>query len=96
MKYIPLILVTALILALPLLSFIADANRNSGVEFKTSAEKLSYALGMQIGASFKDMDAEINLELLMQGITDQLEQNETRISPEEVLELKETLSDTKL
>ena len=51
---------------------------------------------MQIGASFKDIESEINLEILIQGIEDQLEQNEARISPEEASEFKKVLSETTL
>lgn len=50
---------------------------------KTEAEKTSYALGMDVGISFKQLPAEIDLDSLVMGINDSFKGEELKLSREE-------------
>lgn len=50
---------------------------------KTETEKTSYALGMDVGISFKQIPAEIDFDSLVMGITDAFKGAEFKISREE-------------
>ena len=61
------------ILAVPYLSFSSCAQETEKTELKTKSEKMSYALGANIGASIKPAAAEIDYDALIQGVKDTLE-----------------------
>ena len=56
----------------------------------SKVEKTSYALGLDVGQSFKRLPIEIDLKVLCQGIEDIFKGNEILISQEE---FKSTLSE---
>ncbi len=51
--------------------------------FKTEEEKISYALGIDIGQSFKQLPVKVNIDLLSQGIADVFLGKEIKMSQEE-------------
>ena len=51
-------------------------------------EKLSYAMGLQIGASLKSISTEVNLPILFQAIEDQLEGREALLTLQEAMEIQ--------
>jgi len=55
------------------LLFSSCAQETEKTELKTTSEKMSYALGANIGASVKPAAAEINYDALIQGVKDTLE-----------------------
>ena len=61
----------------------------AGKELKTPSEKLSYTLGMDIGAFLKEVPKEIDLEIFMQGIKDNFKGDTTLITQEEATQIKQ-------
>lgn len=55
----------------------------SNVELKTDAQKRSYALGMDIGNSVKDLPVELKVDYLAAGISDTVAGGETQLSEQE-------------
>lgn len=62
--------------------------KDKEVALETFNDKVSYVLGMDIGASLKDTKTEINREALYRGIQDSLDDREPRIDPEQTEALK--------
>jgi FKBP-type peptidyl-prolyl cis-trans isomerase FklB len=56
---------------------------------KTVTEKTSYALGMDVGISFKNLPAEIDVDYLVSGIKDTFTGDKLKISKEEFQSLME-------
>jgi FKBP-type peptidyl-prolyl cis-trans isomerase FkpA/FKBP-type peptidyl-prolyl cis-trans isomerase FklB len=54
-------------------------------ELKTETEKVSYAIGMDIGNSLKRLDADIDTNALRQGVQDVLKGEKTLMTQEEVM-----------
>ena len=69
MKQISLLILTVVLY----LSFSSCAQETEKTELKTKSEKMSYALGSNIGASVKPAAAEIDYDALIQGVKDTLE-----------------------
>ena len=59
-------------------------------ELTTPVEKLSYALGMQVGNSIKMMQAELDLPTFHQAIKDQFNGKETLLTMQEATEIQRT------
>lgn len=59
------------------------ASETEKKELQTETEKVSYALGLDIGASLKQLDSEIDLASLYQGIKDTLTSAQPLMSKEE-------------
>lgn len=57
-------------------------------ELETDEQKLSYALGLEIGTFLKGLGTEIDLELFQRAIEDQLKGRKPLISPEEAAQIK--------
>ncbi len=57
---------------------------------KTEQEKLSYAIGFQVGQSFKNEGLEIDSKTLAQAIDDVLKGNELKLSMDEMRDVVET------
>lgn len=57
---------------------------NSGGEFDSPEARRSYALGMDIGNSLKELPVEIQTDALTEGVTDVVSDGETRLSQEEL------------
>jgi FKBP-type peptidyl-prolyl cis-trans isomerase FklB len=56
---------------------------------KTQKEKLSYAIGMNIGSNMKQQGVEIDLEIMMKALKDTLAGNKPKLSEQEI---KDTLA----
>lgn len=69
MKQISLLILTVVLY----LSFSSCAQETEKTELTTKSEKMSYALGSNIGASVKSAAAEIDYDALIQGVKDTLE-----------------------
>lgn len=64
-------------------------------EFKSEQEKLSYALGVDIGMRLKDLETDIDLAAFLKGVEDRLEDREPALSVEELNTVKKTFFDKK-
>jgi FKBP-type peptidyl-prolyl cis-trans isomerase len=58
----------------------------------TDTEKFSYAIGMDIGRSLKRLDTEIDSAALRQGVQDVLDDKETLLTQEQVVEVMTSFS----
>lgn len=56
---------------------------------KTSSGRLSYALGLEIGASLKRLQTEIDLAVFARGVEDSLKGRETFLTPQEAAKVRE-------
>jgi FKBP-type peptidyl-prolyl cis-trans isomerase len=65
-----------------------DAQKAAGPSLETDAQKRSYALGMDIGNSVKDLPVELQTELLAAGIRDTV-RGEAQLSQEEFQKVME-------
>ncbi|MHC4622948.1 MAG: FKBP-type peptidyl-prolyl cis-trans isomerase [Planctomycetota bacterium] len=65
----------------------AETARAKAVSLTSEMDKVSYAIGSQIGQNFKRQGIEIKLEILMQGITDAMEGKDPALSQEEIREV---------
>lgn len=61
-------------------------------ELKTDTEKFSYAIGMDIGKSLKRLETEIDVGALRQGAQDVLDDKETLLTQEQVVEVMTSFS----
>ncbi|MES1926485.1 FKBP-type peptidyl-prolyl cis-trans isomerase [Salinisphaera sp. T31B1] len=62
-----------------------DANQTDGSgDFANDQEKRSYALGMDIGNSLKELPVEIDMDSLTQGVRDVVDGGQTKLSQEEL------------
>jgi len=86
------IILISLVILLPFLSLATDQNKDTDVELKTFADKISYVLGQEIGSSFKESPTEIDLELFMRGIKDSLNEQESLLEPNEANQIKQEFS----
>lgn len=57
---------------------------NKKVEVKTDAQKVSYAIGQQIGRQIKAQGMEVDVDVLGASIKDAIEGKESRLKPEEM------------
>lgn len=65
-----------------------SASQENKTELTTTSEKLSYALGLDIGASIKENHPGVDLQLLMQGIEDRLNGNAPLLTAEQAAAVK--------
>jgi FKBP-type peptidyl-prolyl cis-trans isomerase FklB len=54
------------------------------ITLETDKDKVSYALGTQIGQTLKQAEAEVSLDLLRRGVEDVLANREPALAPEEI------------
>ena len=69
----------------------ADKPKGAATDVKgleTEMEKLSYAMGMQIGNSLKSIGAEIDLPIFYKAIEDQLEGRESLLTMQEAMQIQ--------
>ncbi|MDW7772792.1 MAG: FKBP-type peptidyl-prolyl cis-trans isomerase [Desulfobulbaceae bacterium] len=59
------------------------------VELETDTQKLSYALGLDLGAYFKNLGEEIDLDVLHQGVKDSYMGNKPMLSAEDAAEIQQ-------
>lgn len=62
-------------------------------ELKTPDEKLSYAIGLEIGTSLKKIPAEIDYAVLVQAIEDGLKGKETLLTQQQAFEVKKEFAE---
>jgi FKBP-type peptidyl-prolyl cis-trans isomerase FklB len=63
------------------------AATNAPSPFKDDGEKVSYAVGMSIGLSFKRQEIEVDMDKLMQGLRDVVMSNQTLLSEKQMSEV---------
>lgn len=81
------------ILALTLLfSFLCPLTwaEDADIKLDTDIQKLSYALGMEIGSNLKDLQGKIEFDYFINGMRDLFEGKELKISQEEAQKIKTT------
>lgn len=61
----------------------AFAEEQKSEELKTDKQKLSYALGLDLGAYFKNLSEDLDLSILHQGLTDAYKGNKPLMTAEE-------------
>lgn len=80
---------------LPCLFFIlllvteAVAEDQKAVALTTDTQKLSYALGLDLGAYFKNLGEDIDLEVMFNGVTDSYKGNKPLMSAEDAAEIQQ-------
>lgn len=62
------------------------------VAMETEVQKLSYAMGLDLGAYFKNLQEEFDLQTLQQGIEDAYNGRESKLSEEESVALQQAFS----
>lgn len=62
---------------------------DKAVELKTDEQKLSYAMGLDLGKYFKNLDENFDLNIMQQGISDSYNGKETLMTPEEAAEIQQ-------
>lgn len=69
------------------------SKKDSKPDMSTETAKFSYAIGLEIGASLKNIneDAELDLDILVRGIEDHLNEKEPLVSQEEADEVKKAV-----
>jgi FKBP-type peptidyl-prolyl cis-trans isomerase FkpA len=70
----------------------ADDNKTTGAELKTSAEKFSYAMGMDVANALKKLESEIDLAAFLKGATDGFNGNEALLAPQEIMRVKKEIA----
>ncbi len=59
------------------------------VELKTEVQKLSYALGLDLGAYFKSLGEDFDLTVIQQGISDSYSGAKAQMTPEEAAQVQQ-------
>ncbi|MEK7707935.1 MAG: FKBP-type peptidyl-prolyl cis-trans isomerase [Verrucomicrobiota bacterium] len=77
---------TAMMVLLGLVAATA-ARAEDAKTFKDEKEKISYAIGMAYGNTFKRMDIDVDYDVLLRGIKDAQAGGATRLSEQEMLEV---------
>lgn len=81
--------VLSCLLAVLLVAGQALAEEKKQVELKTDEQKLSYALGLDLGAYFKSLKESIDLDILHQGVVDSYKGNTPLLSTEEAASIQQ-------
>ncbi len=63
----------------------AVAEEEESIELKTDKEKVSYAIGVQIGESMKNDDLDINVDVLSRALSDVFNDKSLAMSEEEIM-----------
>lgn len=77
------------LLALLLVAGQVVAEEKKQTELKTDEQKLSYALGLDLGAYFKSLNENIDLDVLHQGVVDSYKGNTPLLSGEEAAAIQQ-------
>jgi FKBP-type peptidyl-prolyl cis-trans isomerase len=77
------------LLALLLVAGQAVAEEKKPVELKTDNQKLSYALGLDLGSYFKSLNEDIDLDILHQEVLDSYKGNKALLSSEEAAAIQQ-------
>jgi len=70
-------------------------NEEKVISLETDAQKLSYAMGVDVGNSLKSLEADIDSEILALAITDVLGGHDLRLEQEESTAIKQTFFEKK-
>ncbi len=62
------------------------------VTLKTEMDKVSYAIGVELGQNFKSQSIDIKLDLMIQGLKDSMANQQLALTQEEIKQLMATLS----
>ena len=65
------------------------AEEKKQTELSTDVQKLSYALGLDLGAYFKSLGEDLDLNILHQGVVDAYQGNKPQLSVEEAAEVQQ-------
>ena len=76
------ILMSCLLMALLVVGQ-AAAEEKKPVELSTDVEKLSYALGLDLGSYFKNLGEDLNMDILYKGVLDSYQGNKALLTAEE-------------
>lgn len=72
----------------------ASTGCNRGASLKTDQEKASYAVGLQIGRSLKQQNAEVTVPSLVAGLNDGLKGGEAKLKPEELQQAMQKMQES--
>jgi len=61
-----------------------STDKNQSVSLTSNTDKISYAIGADIGRNFKNLDVPLNPQLLAQGVKDTLEGNPTLMNQKDI------------
>jgi FKBP-type peptidyl-prolyl cis-trans isomerase FklB len=86
------IVLIGLVILLPFLSLATDEEKDTDVELKSFAQKLSYVLGQQIGNNIKESPTEIDVDIFVRGIKDSLKGSKSLLNEEETNEIRQEFS----
>jgi len=78
----------AALLALTLSLPVCADETPAAAELKTEPQKLSYAVGMEIGEFLKRLPAQVDVDLFVRGLKDTLEGKPTLLTPEQAVAVK--------
>jgi FKBP-type peptidyl-prolyl cis-trans isomerase len=62
------------------------------IELKTDEQKLSYAMGLDLGEYFKSLDEKFDLSILQQAMTDGYKGNKSLLTPEEATSIQQAFA----
>jgi FKBP-type peptidyl-prolyl cis-trans isomerase len=86
------IVLIGLVILLPFLSLATEEEKDTDVELKSYAQKLSYMLGQQIGNNIKESPTEIDVDIFVSGIKDSLKGSKSLLNEEETNEIRKEFS----
>ena len=86
------IVLIGLVILLPFLSLATNEEKDTDVELKSFAQKLSYMLGQQIGNNMKESPTEIDVDIFVRGIKDSLKGNKPLLNQEQAGEVRKEFS----
>ena len=85
------LMIGLVILSLGVWIFAQDEEEISQTELNTYPEKLSYALGMEIGTFLKGLPEKIDLSIFIRGLEDTLADNQCAMTEAEAKEVRRIL-----
>ena len=80
---------TTCLLCLIFVSGQAMAEEKKQTELTTDSQKLSYALGFDLGSYFKSLGEELDLEVLHRGLVDSYKGNKALLTPDETAQIQQ-------
>ncbi len=82
-------LLITLALSLSALSCGSKGNQPKNLELKDPSAKFSYALGLEIGSSLKQLNTDIDIDVFSRGIEDRLKDREPLLTPKEAAQVRD-------
>jgi FKBP-type peptidyl-prolyl cis-trans isomerase len=86
------IITSCLLLFVLVMASQAVAEEQKSVDLKTESQKLSYALGLDLGAYFKNLNEDLDLAVLHQGLIDAYKGNKPLMTAEEAAAVQQAFS----